>query len=263
MKKTVPIAQSLLKIGIQFSSPEHKQRAVELGERLGLPMAADVESCDFILRCTELGLELFRPGDQSLTGSVRAEFIDGPSGYRRLRGGPEMLIRAIGHKKNNRTSVLDATGGLGRDAFIMASHGCQVHVVEKNPVAGALLEDGLRRASEHPDTTKISGRIRLTVTDSYQFLLAGNREEQYDVIYLDPMFPKRSKSARVKKELQVLQLLVGQADDDTDKLFEAALQAAGKRVVVKRPKTAPPLQGRAPSHSLSGKTTRFDVYLTR
>lgn len=261
MKKATPARQQGQAIAIEYAGQEQKEQALRLVQKLGLPIAAEGERYDLILRCSETGLELFRPGDPLLTGSVRAEFVDGPSGYRRIRGGPEMLIKAIGHKKNTRTSVLDATGGLGRDAFIMASLGCQVHVVEKNPVAAAVLEDGLRRAAEHPDTKRISDRIRMTVGDSCNFLLAENRAAQFDVIYLDPMFPERSKSARVKKELQILQQLVG-PDDDIEKLFTAALQKAGRRVVVKRPKTAPPLHGPSPTYSISGRTTRFDVYLT-
>jgi 16S rRNA (guanine1516-N2)-methyltransferase len=254
MKNKIPA------IAVKYEAAEQKERALRLAEKLELPVAEDGHRYDFILHCSDEGLELFRTGDPLLTGSVRAEFVGGKSGYRRNHGGTEMLVRAIGHKKNSRTRVLDATGGLGRDAFIMASHGCHVHIIEKNPVAAALLEDGLRRAAEHPDTKSISGRIRLTVGDSCEFLQAENQEEQFDVIYLDPMFPKRSKSALVKKELQILQLLVGY-DDYTENLFAAALQNAGKRVVVKRPKTAQPLSGRAPSHNISSKTIRFDVYL--
>lgn len=260
MKKATPARQQGQAIAVEYAGQEQEQRALRLAQKLGLPIAAEGQRYDLILRCSETGLELFRPGDPLLTGSVRAEFVDGPSGYRRIRGGSEMLIRAIGHKKNTRTSVLDATGGLGRDAFIMASHGCQVHVFEKNPVAAAVLEDGLRRACEHPDTKRISDRIRLTVGDSCKFLLSEDRVAQFDVIYLDPMFPERSKSARVKKELQILQQLVGH-DENIENLFAAALQTARKRVVVKRPKTAPPLRGPAPSYNISGKTTRFDVYL--
>ena len=249
------------RIGVGYTDPEQQDRAEKLAAQLGLPRAAEGANFDFIMRCTDQRLELIRQNDPALTGSVWVDFVQGPSGYRRVRGGSEMLIRAIGHKKNMPTSVLDATGGLGRDTFIMASRGCHVHIVEENPIVAALLKDGLCRASEHPDTKEICSRIRLTIGDSCQLLTRKSRTGKYDVIYLDPMFPKRSKSARVKKELQILQLLVG-GENGTDLLFAAALKEAEKRVVVKRPKSAPPLPGRSPSYSLGGKTTRFDVYLT-
>ncbi|MDW7772010.1 MAG: class I SAM-dependent methyltransferase [Desulfobulbaceae bacterium] len=262
MKNRKTIEHPILAIAVEYKGSEHKHQALLLAENLNLPLVGEDEQYDLILRCTDKELELYRPGDRLLTGSVRAEFVQGPSGYRRNRGGTEILVRAIGHKRNSRTKVLDATGGLGRDAFIMASHGCQVRIMEKNPVVAALLADGLRRASSHPETREISRRISLITGNSRDLLMTENMEDEFDVIYIDPMFPQRSKSARVKKELQILQQLVG-PDADIDKLFAAALQKAGKRVVVKRPKGAPSLQGPNPSCTLGGRTIRFDVYLIR
>jgi len=262
MKKGKTDKQPIPSIGIGYAGPEHRPWALKLARKLGLPIAATGEHYDLILRCTVSGLELYRPGDPQLTGPVRAEFVAGPSGYRRSHGGTEMLVRAIGHKKNSQTCVLDATGGLGRDAFIMAGHGCRVRIAEKNPVAAELLEDGLRRAAALPETKEICRRVTLTAGDSIDLLRVENTIGIFDAIYLDPMFPQRSKSARVKKELQILQQLAG-SEDDVTKLFAVALQKAGKRVVVKRPKGAPPLPGPDPSFSLGGKAIRFDVYLTR
>jgi 16S rRNA (guanine1516-N2)-methyltransferase len=76
------------------------------------------------------------------------------------------------------------------------------------------------------------------------------------------MFPERRKSARVKKELQMLQMLVTNIPSE-EKLMTAALETAGKRVVVKRPRRATFFANQPPSYSLSGKTIRFDVYITR
>ncbi len=80
-----------------------------------------------------------------------------------------------------------------------------------------------------------------------------------DVVYLDPMFPERQKSADVKKEMRAFHRLVG-ADADADDLLAPALAAARYRVVVKRPRKAPDLAGRPPSHRVEGKSSRFDVY---
>jgi 16S rRNA (guanine1516-N2)-methyltransferase len=60
--------------------------------------------------------------------------------------------------------------------------------------------------------------------------------------------------------MQILQILIGD-DQDADELLETALLCAGNRVVVKRPRLAPALADKAPSHSITGKTSRFDVYL--
>ncbi|RWX50461.1 putative SAM-dependent methyltransferase, partial [Candidatus Electrothrix marina] len=153
-----------------------------------------------------------------------------------------------------------------------AAAGHRVHIFERQPVIAALLADGLARAAAHPETAEISRRIRLTVGDAVPALEvmqetgAGEKGEDceggegVDVVYLDPMFPERRKSALVKKELQLLQLLA-HLDSSPEKLLESALEAATRRVVVKRPMKAPFLTDLSPSHSLSGKTVRFDVYL--
>lgn len=249
-----------LRIGVAWSDPAQRHPAEQLARSLGLPAAETAEHWDVILRLTPHSLELLFPGHPSLTGPVRADFVRGPSGYRRRHGGGETLIRALGHKTSRRTVVMDATGGWGDDALVMAAHGCEVHLVERNPVVAALLHDGLRRAAGHPDTEQIVRRIRLITGNSLdvmrQFRQAGRR---VDVVYLDPMFPVRRKSAKVKKKLQMLQLLIG-PEEDGDSLLPAALQTAQGRVVVKRPLPAPFLAGIRPSHSYRGRTTRFDVY---
>jgi len=245
-------------VGITFTRPELRDKAEQLAGKLCLPLASADLDHDFILTCSNNGLELRYTKDPSLTGSCRVDFVGGQAGFRRRHGGSEMLVRAIGCKHNSPTYVLDATGGMGRDAFVMASHGCHVHIIERHPVIAALLEDGLQRATQQPDTKKIVERIMMTTGDSFHFLRK-KPEKQYDVIYLDPMFPARSKSSRVKKELQMLQMLAGHGND-TKNLFTAALQAAGNRVVVKRPKAASSLPGLSPSYSLSSKKIRFDVY---
>ena len=237
------------------------EQAARLANSLGIALLTGTEGAELILNLTDHHLELLCPADPSLTGPVLVDFVTGAAGYRRRHGGAEMLLRAVSNKQKRPLTVLDATGGLGRDAFILASHGCTVRLVERQPVIGALLADGLRRALAHPETRAAAQRIILTIADSRQLLaeLAGEGQP-VDVIYLDPMFPKRSKSAKVKKEMQVLQLLEGKEEDNGD-LLAAALGVAGNRVVVKRPKGALSLPGPVPSHSHAGITTRFDVYL--
>lgn len=80
-----------------------------------------------------------------------------------------------------------------------------------------------------------------------------------DVVYLDPMFPHRDKSALVKKEMQLFRPVVGD-DPDASALLEAALACARYRVVVKRSRRAPAIEGVAPGLTLEGKSSRYDVY---
>lgn len=250
------------RIGIAWTDPSLEGKARQLARTLGL-LPDPGQQCDVVLQLTPSRLELSCPGHPSLNGPVAVDFVRGPAGYRRRRGGSEVLLRALGHKANRRTVVMDATGGWGDDALVMAAHGCEVLVVERHPVLAALLLDGIRRASEHPATGKIAGRMRLVRGDSLQVMDRLRAQGTViDVVYLDPKFPERSKSAKVKKKLQILQLLLIGRENDADPLLDAALRTARKRVVVKRPATAPPLGGALPSHSFRGRTVRFDVYLT-
>lgn len=156
-------------------------------------------------------------------------------------------------------SVVDGTAGLGRDAFVLASLGCTVTMVERHPVVAALLEDGLRRAYQDAEIGDwMRERMRLFHGSSLEAL--SKLAQEVDVVYLDPMYPHRDKSALVKKEMRVFQSLVG-ADLDADGLLAPALALATKRVVVKRPDYAEDLDGVKPNTVIETKKNRFDVYV--
>lgn len=210
------------------------------------------------------GLDLF---DHQLEVKVRADFVNATVAYRVDKGGrkDEMLAKAVGVKSAG-LNILDLTAGLGGDAFILSSLGCTVRLVERNPIVRALLTEGLRSAREVANRTQerrlqdTLDRMHLLEGEASTVLTSDSVRMPPDVIYLDPMFPKRSKGALVKKEMQVLQALVG-ADEDADGLLVGAMQMARKRVVVKRPKMAPCLDDREPSHVIRGKSNRYDIYM--
>ena len=198
---------------------------------------------------------------------IMVDFVGGKVGHRRKFGGGkgQDIAKAVGLNKGVTPSVLDATGGLGRDAFVLASLGCQVTMIERSPVVAALLADGLRRASEESDVAEIVNQMSLIQGNAVEWMrvqLQQNSPEQFDVVYLDPMFPHREKSALVKKEMRLFQDLLGD-DPDADLLLTPALATARYRVVVKRPRLAPDLDGREPTYRLSGKSCRYDVYALR
>ncbi len=172
----------------------------------------------------------------------------------------EPLLRAIGCQGENKPAVVDATAGFGRDAFLMAAYGCRVTLLEQSPVVAALLRDGLQRAGENSNLREIITRMTLHQVNAHRAL--AELKPAPDVIYLDPMFPPRSKSAKVKKEMQLLHQLLGIPDEKANaRLLQVALHKAAGRVVVKRPKTTKPLAGMKPSHTINTKTMRFDVYV--
>lgn len=168
-----------------------------------------------------------------------------PEVRRRIADGRKLpLARAV--KVADGLDVLDVTAGLGRDAYVLHALGCRVTALERNETVAALLRDGLARAAcDMPVHT----------VDAIEYI----RSHKADVVCLDPMFPERRKSAAVGKEMQYMQLLIGEADDDAEALLAAALACARLRVVLKRPVHAPVI-GR-PNHTHDGKTVRFDVYL--
>lgn len=169
----------------------------------------------------------------------------------------EFLVRAVGVKSNQPISVIDATAGFGEDGFLLASAGCQVTWLERSPVMYALLKDALARARQQPELVEIVQRIQLLCVDARDWLVAN--DVMPEVIYLDPMFPERKKSALVKKEMRLLHQLVG-ADQDADQLLFLALRKAQKRVVVKRPSGASQLAGLIPKGCVEGKRCRYDLY---
>lgn len=206
------------------------------------------------------GALVLRCADLPKQGDILVDFGSGAATYRRKFGGGkgEGIAKAVGLNKKPNLHVVDATAGLGRDAFVLASLGAQVQLLERNPVVAALLEDGLRRAAVDPQLSAwLPARMQLLHNSSHSALAT---LAPVDVVYLDPMFPEREKSALVKKEMRAFHDVVG-ADEDADALLAPALALATKRVVVKRPGYAGFLADQKPTMSIEGKNNRFDVYV--
>lgn len=186
---------------------------------------------------------------------VSVDFISGAARHRQQYGGgrSQAIVRAVGLHQRKDMLVLDATAGLGRDAFVLASLGARVILLERHPIVRLLLSDGLERARDSGDP--VFDRMSLhdgTLGDVSHTLAP-------DVVYLDPMYPERRRKAAVKKDMALFHTLVG-ADEDADALLAPALACAQRRVVVKRPRIAPPLAGQEPGMVLAGKSSRFDIY---
>ncbi|MCF7504294.1 class I SAM-dependent methyltransferase [Vibrio sp. L3-7] len=226
------------------------------------------ENSDFALVLTSERLEL-RKVDEPKLGAIFVDLVGGAVGHRRKFGGGkgQAIAKAAGLNKGATPTILDGTAGLGRDAFVLASLGCKVQMVERHPVVAALLDDGLQRAQQDPDIGGwVTERMKLIHASSHDALDKLSNDpnfEQPDVVYLDPMYPhpeNKKKSALVKKEMRVFQSLVG-ADMDADALLQPALKLASKRVVVKRPDYAAWLGEQKPSMAIETKKNRFDVYV--
>ncbi|AXK55872.1 MULTISPECIES: class I SAM-dependent methyltransferase [Pseudomonas] len=232
-------------------------QAQQWAQRLGLPL--QIDEAEFALQVGEQGLQLQQLGADA-PGPVRVDFVEGGAAHRRLYGGGsgQMIAKAVGVAQGVRPRVLDATAGLGKDGFVLATLGCEMSLIERQPLIGALLEDGLARGALDAEVAPIVARMRLLKGNSIE-LMRNWEGEPPQVIYLDPMFPHREKSALVKKEMRLFRPLVGD-DNDAPALLAAALALASHRVVVKRPRKAPCIEGPKPSHGLEGKSSRYDIY---
>ncbi len=227
--------------------------AVELARELHLPFTESGSTgiFDLLLACTSERVEL-RDNRDLRAKPVAVDFsklVLRPYSPNLSRRQP--LARAIGRRAQ---TVIDATAGFGRDAFLLAHMNYVVIAIERSAVVYALLRDALRRA---PDVDRVTGRFTLVLGDARVVLPA--LSVRPDVIYLDPMFPpKRKPSAAARKEVRLLRALAGD-DRDAGELFTVARRLARQRVVVKRPDHAPPLFPN-PTASFAGKLVRYDMY---
>lgn len=253
--------------GVLAGAPGLDEGAARWAARLGLPLLASRPAAGLVL--------VLRPGApggmlalEEAAGRARplaVDFAAGRQAWRARRGGPELLARAAGLRGGRRPAVLDATAGLGADAWVLAGLGCAVTAVERHPVVAALLEDGLRRAALRPELAERAARVRLLRADAREVLGQEMPEGggPWPVACLDPMYPTACPAGRgsalPRREMRLLRHLVGE-DGDAEALLRAALGRA-RRVVVKRPRRAPPLAGLEPHHRVEGASTRYDVYL--
>ena len=251
------------RVGVTPETPEQLSLAADLARRLNLPLLPPGEqSRPLLLVVTERRLELRQTGPHP-PGPVYVDFLEGKADFRRRYGSSrdEGVVRAVASKKSRTPSVLDSTGGLGRDGFVLASHGCRVTLVERQPVVAALLADGLARAARDEKVGRMVGeRLRLLAGDGREIMRNMVEVERPEVVYLDPMYPHRDTTALVKKEMRALRLLAG-PDVDAAELLAAARNCATRRVVVKRPAGAEPLAGEKPDLVQTAGTHRFDIYL--
>ncbi len=211
------------------------------------------------------GRLLLRDKSTRQPADICVDFVQGRHRHRRQFGGGfgQPLARAMNIKPDDCPSVCDATGGLGGDAFVFATLGCQVLLLERSAIVFALLQDGLRRARECSDTRDIAQRMTACHLDSRDLPACWSRPDKPTTVYLDPMYPDNKKRAAAKKGMQILQRVLPRGiDDQNDEadLLTAAIATARSRVVVKRPLRAPPLPGHRRVGDIRSPNTRYDLY---
>lgn len=246
------------------SEPGGEARADALAARLGLPLGSAGEIV-LAARPERLELRVMRSDEAGMAGgsAVFADWlkVDTTSPAGRSRKGP--LPRAAWPRRwPDPPHVLDATAGLGEDAWLLARLGCTVTAVERDPIVFALLEDAYARAAdaEDADAREAASRIRLVPGDALHLLRSPEQHGLWDVIAIDPMFPGGRKTTE-RKAMRVLRLIAGNPSETDDAaLLHTARQTRARRVIVKRPRLGSTLTEEPPSHRVQGKAIRFDVY---
>lgn len=246
-------------IALFCHSPHLQDYAQELSDIFSVELFSNESSqasFDFVILLDEQGVKL-RARQYPNFSPLYLDFSSGKMAFRAERFRHEAILKAVAANKYH--TVVDATAGLGRDSVIMAAAGMQVTMLEKSAVVCCLLYDALKRWAD-VDADDSGTLLKLRHCDALHYFRDSAQEELADVIYLDPMFPGRKKSALVKKEMQIFHALLAE-DESDDGLLEQAMERAAKRVVVKRPIKSNYLQDIKPSHQISTKTIRFDVYV--
>jgi 16S rRNA (guanine1516-N2)-methyltransferase len=256
-------------LAITYTHEEAKHQAHALAQRLNLaiqePQAISTETkYEYFLILSKDNILGLQKKQHDKAPLFYIDFLSKQLLYRIKQAGlrKEYLARAMGITPDKNPLIIDATAGLGKDSFILATLGYKVILLEQSPILCLMLQNAIERAKTHLEFAPIMARMEVIQTDSTQWM----QDQDADIVYLDPMFPKRKKSAAVKKEMAFLQdFLEDHTQEDhtqADHLLTTALACASHRVVVKRPRLATPLANLAPAFSLTGKSSRFDIYLT-
>lgn len=243
-----------------------QQRLAELGLSLTL-VAVDAINARFLRQHPQISLLVDEQGLWLAAQGMKMQpaWIDELHRLKRASLKNELLLRACQMSKSSK--ILDATAGLGHDGLLLAWMGAECTLIERDPIVYALLCSAREQALQHPQLQASAARIELIYTDAAAYLdrLA---TDQFDVVYLDPMFPSRhasqnaeKKQAQVKKQMQLLHMLLPEDGimDLGDGLLPLA-RAKVRRVIVKRPKHAVFLAQQSPQHQWQGDACRFDGY---
>lgn len=192
------------------------------------------------------------PVMQDFSGNkFKIDFINDKKNYLKTKQSmkKELIARAMGSGRYG-NKILDLSAGLGIDSVFLAQLGFSVTALERNPLIYFALSEAQKQSSEL--------KVDFIFSNALDFLQ--NTEGEFPVIYFDPMFPEKTKSALPRQEMVFFRQMVG-ADEDSSQVLEAAIKRKGvRRVVVKRPIKAPWLGERKPQSSIEGKLIRFDIY---
>jgi 16S rRNA G966 N2-methylase RsmD len=232
--------------GIKVLNFSTQKRAKKLSEKYNVPLI-NSESAETYVSIDDQSI--LHSGNYKLENSFReGKFRARISQYQ----GESLLKKAIGWQSTSQKHILDTTGGLGHDAFILALLGQKITVLEKNTGLCILIEEALNNLPNLPYFNHAKNKISVINNDSRAFLSSA---ENFDVIYVDPMFNSKKKLKRTK-QMQFLDNYLEEYDDPSVEFYKSNF----KRLVIKKElRAAPSIKG-CSAISFKGSSVRYDVY---
>ena len=238
-----------------YSQINQQELAKEVARNLGTTAITSEQMIDQPhLNLSEDGLSFFHPEARS-KNKFKIDFNSGSTGWRIKRADHEKLIKKALGKSEHPLNILDCTAGMLQDALLFLSLGHQVTALEQSKILFYLLRDGISRSEDQ----RIFEKLDLIHANACSYDVGA---KNFDVIYFDPMYPPAKKKALGSGQLEYISkiLEIESLENNAVKDFEILQLMPVRKMVVKRPIKAEPFSLQT-NYQVSGKTTRFDVYL--
>ena len=188
---------------------------------------------------------------------LHIDFLKGTLGWRLKRVNHERNLRKALGKTDKQLSIFDSTAGLLTDTMIFLSLGHKVVAVEQSKIIYSLVKDAILRAKN-----KIPELKNLIFLNDNSLDVYKSMSKEFDVIYLDPMYPslnkKNKKSGRLENIKKILE--IENLTDSGENLVRGFFDLEYKKIILKRPLKQRKNYSNI-NYQVLGKTTRFDIYL--
>ena len=232
--------------GIKVLNLSSKKRADELSKKYNIPLINSKSTKSYISMDKKSILHFEN-------NKLENSFIAGRFSTRIKQYQSETLLKkAVGWQSSVQKHILDATGGLGHDSFILALLGQKITLLEKNTGLCILIEEALNNLPNLSYFNDAKNNISVINNDSRAFLSSA---ENFDVIYVDPMFNSKKKLKRTK-QMQFLDNYLEEYDDPSVEFYKSNF----KRLVIKKELRAAPSIKDCSAISFKGSSVRYDVY---
>ena len=188
---------------------------------------------------------------------LHVDFLKGTLGWRLKRVNHERNLRKALGKTDKQLSIFDSTAGLLTDTMIFLSLGHKVVAVEQSKIIYSLVKDAILRAKD-----KIPELKNLIFLNENSLEVYKSMSKEFDVIYLDPMYPslnkKNKKSGRLENIKKILE--IENFTNCCENLVKDFFDLEYKKIILKRPLKYEKNYSNI-NYQVLGKTTRFDIYL--